>query len=115
MLVQLFQGKPMLNLALLYFILIGSYYLGRKYLPKIHELIKLSSRLMKDNPLLITGSLLSGFILLHPEKDLLTNKILQLGLAEEGMDHLPEKFQELLQGSETEIFLYRIFTLLLAA
>jgi hypothetical protein len=70
---------------------------------------------MKDNPLLITASLLSGFILLHPEKDLLTNKILQLGLAEEGMDHLPEKFQELLQGSETEILLYRIFTLLLAA
>jgi len=115
MLAQLCQGFNMLNLTLLYFIFIGSYYLGRKYIPKIHELIKLSSRLMKDNPLLITASLLSGFILLHPEKDLLTNKILQLGLAEEGMDHLPEKFQELLQGSESEILLYRIFSLLLAA
>jgi hypothetical protein len=105
----------MLNLTLLYFILIGSYYLGRKYVPKIHALIKVSSRMMKDNPLLITVSLLSGFILLHPEKDLLTNKILELGLAEDGMEHFPEKFQELLQGSDTEILLYRIFTLLLAA
>jgi len=115
MLVQLLLGKSMLNIILLYFIFIGSYYLGRKYLPKIHEIIKLSSRLMKDNPLLITVSLLSGFILLHPEKDLLTNKILQLGLTEDGVEHFPEKFQELLQGSDTEILLYRIFTLLLAA
>ena len=115
MLVQLPQGKSMLNLTLLYFIFIGSYYLGRKYIPKIHALIKVSSRMMKDNPLLITASLLSGFILLHPEKDLLTNKILQLGLAEEGINQLPETFQEMFQGSETEILLYRIFTLLLAA
>jgi len=115
MLAQLFQGVNMLNLTFLYFIMLGSYYLGRKYVPKIHEFIKLSSRLMKDNPLLITASLLSGFILLHPEKDLLTSKILQLGLAEEGMEHFPEKFQQLLQGSETEILLYRIFTLLIAA
>ena len=105
----------MLNLTLLYFILLGSYYLGRKYLPKMHELIKFSSRVMKDNPLLITLSLLSGFILLHPEKDLLTNKIIQLGLAEEGISPLPEAFQEMLEGSETEILLYRILTLLLAA
>jgi len=115
MLVQLPQGKSMLNLTLLYFIFIGSYYLGRKYIPKIHALIKVSSRMMKDNPLLITTSLLSGFILLHPEKDLLTNKILQLGLAEEGINQLPEAFQEMFQGSETEILLYRIVTLLLAA
>jgi hypothetical protein len=70
---------------------------------------------MKDNPLLITASLLSGFILLHPEKDLLTNKILQLGLAQEGDSFLPEDFHELLQGSKTEILLYRILTLLIAA
>ena len=115
MLVQLFQGINMLNLTLLYFIIIGSYYLGRKYIPKMHELIKLSSRIMKDNPLIITASLLSGFILLHPEKDLLTNKILQLGFTEDGVDHFPEKFQEIFDGSETEILLYRIFTLLIAA
>jgi hypothetical protein len=115
MLVQLFQGINMLNLTLLYFIIIGSYYLGRKYIPKMHELIKLSSRIMKDNPLIITASLLSGFILIHPEKDFLTNKILQLGLAEEGISQIPEAFQEMFQGSETEILLYRIFTLLLAA
>jgi hypothetical protein len=115
MLVQLFQDKSMLNLTLLYFIFIASYYLGRKYLPKIQAIIQVSSRMMKDYPLLITTSLLSGFILLHPEKDLLTNKILQLGLTEDGVNHFPEKFQELLQGSDTEILLYRIFTLLLAA
>ena len=115
MLVQLFQGINMLNLTLLYFIIIGSYYLGRKYIPKMHELIKLSSRIMKDNPLIITASLLSGFILIHPEKDFLTNKILKLGLAEEGISQIPEAFQEMFQGSETEILLYRIFTLLLAA
>ena len=105
----------MLNLTLLYFILIGSYFLGRKYLPKIHALIKSSSQMMKDNPLLITTSLLICLMLIHPEKDLLTNKILQLGLAQEGVSQLPEAFQEMLEGSETEIFLYRILTLLLAA
>jgi hypothetical protein len=105
----------MLNLTLLYFILIGSYYLGRKYLPKIHALIRASNQLMKDHPLFITAFLLSGFIFLHPEKDLLTNKILQLGLAQEVISHLPEVFQQMLEGSETEILLYRIFTLLIAA
>ena len=105
----------MINLTLLYFVLIGSYYLGRKYLPKIHTLIKSSSRIMKDNPLLITTSLLICLMLIHPEKDLLTNKVLQLGLAQEGVSQLPEAFQEMLEGSETEILLYRILTLLLAA
>ena len=115
MLAQLFQDIIMLNLTLLYFILLGSYYLGRKYLPKMHELIKLSSRMMKDNPILITTSLLICLMLIHPEKDLLTNKILQLGLAEEGTNQLPEALQEMFQGSETEILLYRILTLLIAA
>ena len=71
--------------------------------------------MMKDNPLLITASLLSGVILLHPEKDLLKNKIIQLGLAGEGVGQFPEAFQEIFDGSETEILLYRIFTLLIAA
>lgn len=105
----------MLNLTLLYFILICTYYLGRKYLPKIYGFFKASSRMMKDNPLFITASFLICLMLIHPEKDLLTNKILQLGLAQKGDSFLPEDFQELLQGSETEILLYRIFTLLLAA
>jgi hypothetical protein len=105
----------MLNLTLLYFILIGTYYLGRKYLPKIHALIKTLSRMMKNQPLFIMASLITCFILMHPEKELLTNKILQLELAQEGVSHLPEEYRELLRGSETEILLYRILTLLLAA
>jgi len=105
----------MFNLALLYFIMIGTYYLGRKYLPKIHVFLKSSNRIMKDHPLLMMITLLGSFILMHPEKDLITNKMLQLELTKEGVRYLPEDFQELLQGSETEILLYRIFTLLFAA
>jgi len=105
----------MLNLGLLYFILLGFYYLGRKYLPKVHELIQFSSQMMKHNPLFITTTLLICLMLVHPEKDLLNNKFLSSDFAQEAVSQLPEAFQEFFEGSDQEIFLYRILTLLLAA
>jgi hypothetical protein len=54
-------------------------------------------------------------MLVHPEKDLLNNKFLSSDFAQEAVSQLPEAFQEFFEGSDQEIFLYRILTLLLAA
>lgn len=104
----------MLNITLLYFVLLGLYHLGRKYLPKIQAMIQTLSRLMKEHPLILLGTALSGLLVLSPEHHSLGQQLLNLGQSVEIIHPLTEDFERMPHGSEMETLIYRILMILFA-
>ena len=104
----------MLNITLLYFVILGLYHLGRKYLPKIQTMIQTISRMMKDHPLILLGATLSCLLALSPENHSMGEKILNIGRGVELNNPLTEDFERTLYGSEIETLIYQILMILFA-
>ena len=104
----------MLNITLLYFVILGLYHLGRKYLPKIQTMIQILSRLMKEHPLIVLGTALGCLLALSPEHHSLGQQIFNLGQGVEMINPLTEDYERTLHGSEMETLIYRILMILLA-
>jgi hypothetical protein len=104
----------MLNITLLYFVILGLYHLGRKYLPKIQTMIQTISRMMKEHPFILLGATLSCLLALSPEHHSMGEQILNIGRGVDLINPLTEDFERTLHGSEMETLIYQILMILFA-
>lgn len=104
----------MLNITLLYFVILGLYHLGRKYLPKIQTMIQIISRMMKEHPLILLGATLSCLLALSPEHYSMGEQILNIGRSVDFTNPVTEDFERRLYGSEIETLIYQILMILFA-